>query len=128
MFNPDEAQYANSILCQLPYPTDDTRLIIEAAQRCIAQLYRLGFAYAKAETLLLDLCQRKQYTTDLFAPEQPVRTDRLMSVLDLINHKWGRGTFHPARLKTNPEWGMRHEMLSPSYTTNLRQLWSVAAR
>jgi len=128
MFNPDEAKYANGILCQLPYPTDDTRLITEAAQRCITQLYRSGFAYAKAEILLLDLCQRNQYTTDLFAPEQPARTDRLMSVLDQINHKWGRGTLHPARLKPNPDWGMRQEMLSPSYTTDLRQLWSVAAR
>jgi DNA polymerase V len=127
MFNPEEAKYANGLLCQLPYPTDDTRLIIEAAQDGIARLYRPGFAYAKVEVLLLGLCQRTEYTTDLFAPEQPVRVSQLMSVLDQVNDRWGRGTLRPARLKANPEWGMRRELLSPAYTTKLGELWTVSA-
>ncbi|UQW77188.1 hypothetical protein [Pseudomonas avellanae] len=31
MFNPDEAKYANGILVELPYPTNDVRLITKAA-------------------------------------------------------------------------------------------------
>ncbi|MGK4361502.1 DinB/UmuC family translesion DNA polymerase [Ectopseudomonas chengduensis] len=42
MFNPSEAKYANSLLCQLPYPTDDTRLIIATAREGISRLYRNG--------------------------------------------------------------------------------------
>ena len=38
MFNPTEAIYANGLLCQLPYPTDDTRLIIAAARESITRL------------------------------------------------------------------------------------------
>ena len=127
MFNPDEARYANGMLCQLPYPTDDTRLICQAAQQCLAQLYRPGFAYAKAQVLLLGLCQRNEYTTDLFAPEQPVRVDRLMGVMDQINSKWGRGTLHPGRLQPSPDWGMRQQLLSPAFTTQLNGLWKIAA-
>lgn len=128
MFNPDEARYAKGGVCQLPYPTDDTRLISQAAQHCMARLYRPGFAYAKAQVLLLGLCQRNEYTTDLFAPEQPARVDRLMRVLDQINGKWGRGTLHPATVQPNPGWRMRREMVSPAYTTKVSELLVVSAR
>lgn len=128
LFNPDEARHASGGLCQLPYPTDDTRLISQTAQQCVARLFRPGFAYAKAQVLLLGLCQRNEYTTDLFAPEQPVRVDRLMNVLDRINGRWGSGTLRPARLQREPGWSMRREMLSPAYTTRLDELWAVAAR
>lgn len=122
MFNPNEAKYANGLLCQLPYPTDDTRLIIAAAQEGIKRLYREGFSYAKAQVLLLDLCKRDEYTQDLFAPEQPARTEKLMSTLDAINGRWGRGTLQPGRITKATEWAMRREMLSPAYTTNWNSL------
>ncbi|MFG4112581.1 DUF4113 domain-containing protein, partial [Pseudomonas aeruginosa] len=47
--------------------------------------------------LLLDLCRKNEYTPDLLAPEQPIRTERLMSTLDAINSRWGRGTLQPGR-------------------------------
>lgn len=55
MFNPDEAKYANGVLVELPYPTDDTRLLTKAAQESVERVYREGFRYSKAEVLLLDL-------------------------------------------------------------------------
>lgn len=128
MFNPNEAKYANGLLCQLPYPTDDTRLIIAAAHEGIGRLYREGFSYAKAQVLLLDLCRRDEYTQDLFAPEQPVRTERLMSTLDAINSRWGRGTLQPGRISKATEWAMRRDMLSPAYTTCWDGLLKVHAR
>src|SRR5690606_39641703 len=30
MFNPNEAKFAKGIICELPFPSDDTRLIIKA--------------------------------------------------------------------------------------------------
>jgi len=128
MFNPIEAKYANGLLCQLPYPTDDTRLIIAAAREGISRLYRDGFSYAKAQVLLLDLCRRDEYTQDLFAPEHPVKTERLMNTLDAINNRWGRGTLQPGRIAKKSEWTMRRELLSPSYTTDWSELLVVKAR
>mgnify|MGYP003471075944 FL=1 len=78
--------------------------------------------------LLLGLCQRNEYTIDLFAPQQPVRVDRLMRVLDQINNKWGRDTLHPATVQPNPGWSMRREMVSPAYTTKVSELLVVSAR
>ena len=127
MFNPDEVKYAKGINCELPYPTDDTRLVIRAALAGLDHLFREGFAYAKAEILLLDLHQRGEFTDDMFAQVQPVEAEQVMGVLDEINAKWGRGTLRPGRVPVAPGWGMKREMMSPSYTTRWDQLWRVKA-
>ena len=125
MFNPDEARYAQGVLVELPYPTNDTLLLTRAATEAVERIYRPGFRYSKAEVLLLDLRQPGEFTDDLFAVTQPVACDRLMSVLDEINGKYGRGTMHTATVPRTPDWGMRREMMSRSYTTRIDQLWKV---
>ncbi|MFJ3115013.1 translesion error-prone DNA polymerase V subunit UmuC [Pseudomonas protegens] len=126
MFNPEEAKYANGVLVELPYPTNDVRLMTKMAVEALDRVFRPGFKYSKAEVLLLNLCQPSEYTGDLFAVAQPSETDKVMKVLDQINSRWGRGTLRAASVPTNPDWGMRREMMSQSYTTKLDQLWKVS--
>ncbi len=128
MFNPDEAKYANGVLIEMPYPTDDVRLLTEAAVGAVERVFRPGFKYSKAEVMLVSLCQTGEYTDDLFASSQPVETTRVMAVLDEINGRWGRGMLRAASVPRNPDWGMRREMMSQSYTTRLDQLWTVNCR
>lgn len=128
MFNPSEGKYARGVICQLPYPTDDTRLLIQAAAEGLERIYLAGYSYSKAEVLLMNLCQRGEYTPDLFAPGRDISSERVMGVLDQINAKWGRGTLRPATVPATPEWGMRRELLSPAYTTRVDELWRVSAR
>ncbi|MGY3296722.1 DNA polymerase V [Pseudomonas sp. TE6288] len=125
MFNPDEAKYAKGALVELPYPTNDTLLLTRAATEAAGQVYRSGFRYSKAEVLLMDLRQPGEFSDDLFAVTQPVACDRLMSMLDEINGKYGRGTMRTASVPDSPDWGMRREMMSRSYTTRIDQLWRV---
>lgn len=128
MFNPEEAKYAKGVVCELPYPTDDTRLITKAAVNGLAEVFREGFAYSKAEILLMDLRQRGEYTEDLFAEAKPANAERVMGVLDQINSRWGRGTLRPASVPVAPGWGMRRELMSQSYTTKWAELWHVDCR
>jgi DNA polymerase V len=125
MFNPDEAKYANGIMVELPYPTNDVRMLTRAVMQAVDHIYRIGFKYSKAEVLLMDLRQPGEYTDDLFAEVQPAISDKLMSVLDEINGRWGRGTLRTASVPANPDWAMRRELMSQSYTTRLDQLWTV---
>lgn len=128
MFNPDEAKYANGVVIDLPYPTDDVRLLTTAAVDALDRVFRPGFSYSKAEVLLLNLCQQGEYTDDLFAISQPTDATRVMAVLDEINGRWGRGTLRSASVPRNPDWGMRREMMSQSFTTRLDQLWTINCR
>lgn len=125
MFNPDEAKYANGVVVDLPYPTDDVRLLTKVAAESLDKVFRPGFNYSKAEVLLMSLCHQGEYTDDLFAESQPVASGRVMDVLDAINSRWGRGTLRLASVPQSPEWGMRREMMSQSFTTRLDQLWTV---
>lgn len=128
MFNPGEARYANGILVEMPYATNDTLLLTNAATQAVEHIYREGYRYSKAEILLLDLRQPGEYTGDLFATTQPKKSQDLMDTLDSINARWGRGTVRTAAAPTDPEWGMRREFMSQSYTTRIDQLWTVSAR
>lgn len=128
MFNPDEPKFAKGVVCELPYPTDDTRYITRAAIAGLEHVYREGFSFSKAEVLLMDLRQRGEYTDDLFVETQPAASERVMSVLDAINAKWGRNTLRPGRVPTEPDWGMRRDMMSQSFTTRIDQLWLVQCK
>ncbi|MGE8067096.1 Y-family DNA polymerase [Pseudomonas sp. NPDC089569] len=125
MFNPDEAQYAQGVLVELPFPTCDTRLMTRLAADAVGKIFRPGFRYSKAEVLLMDLRQPGEFTDDLFAHTQSVECDQLMSVMDKINDRWGRGTLRAASVPASPDWGMRRELMSQSYTTRLEELWTV---
>jgi len=127
MFNPEEAKYANGALVELPYPTNDVRLMTKAATEAVNRLFRPGFKYSKAEVLLLDLRQPGEFTDDLFAASQPVAAEKVMGVLDEINEKWGRGTLRSASVPTAPGWAMRRDIMSRSFTTKIDQLWTVKA-
>ena len=126
MFNPTEAQYANGVVVDLPYPTDDVRLLTKTATEAVDRVFRPGYRYSKAEVMLLNLCQPGEYTDDLFASNQPTASTKVMSVLDEINNRWGRGTLRVASVPTNPEWAMQRSLMSQSYTTKLDQLWRIS--
>ncbi|MNF64747.1 DNA polymerase V subunit UmuC [compost metagenome] len=78
--------------------------------------------------MLLSLCQPGDYTDDLFAVSQPAEATKVMAVLDKINGRRGRGMLRAASVSSNPDWGMRREMMSQSFTTRLDQLWTVQCR
>jgi DNA polymerase V len=126
MFNPDEAKYARGVVVTLPYPTDDVRLLTKAAVDAVDSVFQPGFRYSKAEVMLLDLRQPGEFSDDLFAINQPVQATKVMSVLDEINQRWGRGTLRAASVPVNPAWGMRRELMSQGYTSRLDQLWRVS--
>lgn len=101
------------------------RLLTKAAVDVLERVFRPGFNYSKAELMLLNLCQPGEHTDDLFAITQPAAATRVMKVLDEINGRWGRGTIRASIVPSNPDWGMRWEMMSQSYATKLDQLWKV---
>jgi len=125
MFNPNERHYSNAMVMQFTRPTDDTRELLAAGRDAVAALYEPGYAYAKAEILLMDLSDRGVKTGDLFAPAPREHSEELMSVMDAINRRMGRGTVRPAVVPGRVKWAMAQNMKSPEYTTNLDELWQI---
>ncbi|VCU67910.1 impB/mucB/samB family C-terminal domain-containing protein [Pseudomonas synxantha] len=50
VFYPEEAKYANGVLVELPYPTDDARLLTKAVVDALDRVFRPEFNYIKAES------------------------------------------------------------------------------
>nr|WP_254722342.1 Y-family DNA polymerase [Gilvimarinus xylanilyticus] len=118
----DKNHYARSCTIQLPYPTDDTRLIVAAAQRGAKHLFKEGYQFLKSGVGLVDIVDKTYLQSDMFTPAQPPKADALMSVMDSINAKYGTGSVHTAAEGVKKKWAMRQSYRSPSYTTSWNAL------
>ena len=116
-----------SDVVQLPYPTDDTRIITHAARNAAKKLYREGHAYLKAGVGLIDIIDKKDYQFDLFNSGQPERADKLMRIIDTINRTEGKGAVFLAAQGVNKPWYMRQQYTSPQYTTKWNDIPVVKA-
>ena len=115
----DLQQYTPSILVQLPHASDDGRIIAQAAQAGLEQIWRNGYRFMKAGVMMLDLVPRDERHADIFdeqAPQQE-RADKLNALLDQLNRKMGRGTVRLGDTKKSAPWKLKADMLTPRYTT-----------
>lgn len=115
-----EKSYFNSLSKALAYPTNDVRMIIEAANLLADHLYLAGFEYSKVGVGLLDLCSGSYQQQDLFGIAQSEQSKALMAVCDQINERYGAGTTFIAQQGIAREWQMLRSMQSPCYTTRLK--------
>lgn len=132
-----DRQHAPSATLPLPQPTADTRMLISAAVRALRGIVQGGFNYVKAGVMLVDLqpLGREQATLELFEPPTPPtepargRTD-LMSALDTLNQRFGRGAVTVASAARRPgpnAHASRQERRSPRYTTRLDEIVTARA-
>ncbi|WP_137887706.1 translesion error-prone DNA polymerase V subunit UmuC [Pseudomonas sp. 2FE] len=117
-FDTTGEHYSASRIVAMPYPTDDTRDLTNAALSGLRALFRAGPRYAKAGVILSQFVERGSITDDLFAPKPRPNSEQLMRVMDAINAKQGRGTLRLACDPVGGSWSMRRELLSPAYTTS----------
>jgi len=126
-----DPQYSRSITVPMRRPTSDTAAILEAALAGLRAIYQLGFNYAKAGVMLLelqsDLIQQGELDWD---DDTGKDRGRLMSSLDTLNHRFGRGTVKMASAGLQGErrvWSMKQERRTPAYTTCLADMPTVKA-
>jgi DNA polymerase V len=91
-FSATQPFYANRATVTLPYPTDFTPDLIEAATQLLERLYRPGVHYQKCGVMLLDLSPATQVQADLFDPRDRAREAWLMRALDALNADYGART------------------------------------
>ena len=120
-----EAQYSRSIVVPLRRPSADTGAIVQAAVLGLQAIYRPGYKYAKAGVMLLDLrpdsvVQGELDLGDGDTTDELADKSRLMTALDTINQRFGRGTMKMASAGLDGDhrvWTMRQERRTPEYTT-----------
>ncbi|MBK8639301.1 MAG: Y-family DNA polymerase [Chromatiaceae bacterium] len=127
-FKPGAPQYHPGATVPLSWPTADTSRLLKAARVALGQIFREGYAYKRAGVVLLDLAPVGAVTGDLFAAASavpPERRERLMTTLDGINTRWGRGTVRYLAEGLVQPWQMKRQRMTPRYTTCWAELPGV---
>ena len=116
-------QYSQGMMVGLPYPTNDTRILVEAVLSCLRHIYRAGYEYQKAGVMLGNISPEGVGQRELFAePIATLSNSKLMATLDRINLKMGKGTMKMASDGIEQSWQMKTESKSPAYTTRWSEL------
>lgn len=111
--------YYSACTQPLAHPTNDTRVITQAAIAVAKRLFIRGLAYNKTGVGLLELSSSEQAQGDLFSGPSSQAASALMAVLDAANSKYGQSTLFLAREATAQKWQMARQFKSPAYTTRI---------
>jgi DNA polymerase V len=119
-------RFHRSVIVPLRRPTADTAHLVQAASAGMRQIYESGYQLIKAGVMLLDLVPGSVHQAELdLEPEVGRDRTRLMTALDALNGRYGKGTLHVASTGLpdhTRQWGMRQERRTPHYTTNLNDI------
>lgn len=117
-----DPQYSRSTTVPLRRPSADTAVIVTAALAGLRAIYQPGFKYAKAGIMLMELQPDTVQQIELDLQDDDVQEDRgrLMTALDTLNQRYGRGTVLMASAGLAGDrraWSMKQERRTPGYTT-----------
>lgn len=124
-FREQDAQYMPTQRVTLPVATSDTAKLIAAAHAALSAIWRDGYRYKKAGVMLVNLVKASMVGEGLFDERDAPRSLARMKMLDGLNSRFGRDAVCFGRTHAHRPWLMRHEMLSPQYTTDWDDLLAV---
>jgi DNA polymerase V len=118
-FRSQDLQYGGSTVIPLSNASAHARLLVRAALFGLKKIYRGGFAYKKANVMLMEIGEAQVAQGSLLLePSLGARSKRLMQARDMLNARYGRNTlsvFSSSVLKPWPCAGkdvavLHHEM------------------
>ena len=121
-FRDEDAQYANSVVVKLPFPTSSGIEIVNFAVQGLKAIFKTGIGYKRAGVVLMDFVQDNEYQQSLFFNSNPKHAP-LMQAIDNLNDKFGTKVRLAVMDKRTHK--MHQEKLSPKYTTSLKGIITV---
>lgn len=97
--------------------------IVQYALQALRSIYRSGHDYKKAGVFLAGIVPDHQVQQSLFEPSSD--DSLLMKTMDRLNARFGSGKVQVASAGTKKPWKLKREMLSPLYTTSLKDIIQV---
>ena len=128
-FLPLEPQF-NPCLGMDITPTNFTPALCAAADNVLRKIYRKGYSFKKVGVMLLEITPERetQLCFDSLPATEVDRRRKLMSAMDALNQKFGRGTLRVASAGVDDSpWRMRQDLKSRNYTTKWADIPEVAA-
>ena len=126
-FRRSVTQHHESITYHFSNPSNDTRFFIRTSFSILKKMFKDKILYHKAGIILQDLIPEDEYQQELFPEEERDKSRKLMSAIDELNHKMGRGTLIYASEGIKKNWASKSFKKSNAYTTQWDQIPIVKA-
>ena len=123
--------FSNDPQCQrhgairLMVPSSAGNELIHWTTAVAEKLFREGYRYKKAGVIVSEIVSDSARQKNLFYKPDTVRDDRVSSVMDKINHEFGRRTVQFAAEGIKTAWAPKFDSRSPRYTTRWDELLEV---
>ena len=121
----NKPQYYNGITINFDIPTSNTLEIQRKVLWGLKQIFVQGYDYKKAGVSVMGIVGKNEIQGNLFAPEPDINAQKISSLMDKINAKFGKETVKFAIQGTNNVWKGNSNKLSPKYTTLWKDVLKV---
>lgn len=126
MHKKDQIQYCAHRIKSLSSPSFYNPDFINKAFEGLSEIYKSGLRYKKATVMLLGILPQNQIQLGLFERDENLNSKtKIMNVFDNINNRYGREIIKYGAVGIKQNWRMKHEMCSPRYTTEWRDLLKI---
>ena len=120
-------QYGKAASRSLVPSTDCDQDLISVGKKVLHKIFKPGYRYIKAGVVLDELNPNEFRQTDIYAPRDYSKFERLFEAVDSTNQHFGGGTLHFLSTGIAKGWTMKMDYRSPRYTTRWEELAVVRA-
>ena len=124
-FSEKDPQYVNSRHFKLPIPTSSTTELIEYSKLLLSEVYKKGYSYKKAGTIITEIIPDAPFQADLFDTVDRDKQKKIMTAVDNLNDSYGTYKVRVASQGYGKKWKLRNEKLSPCYTTKMDDIIKI---
>ena len=110
-------QYYNAITMNFEVPTSSTFDIQQKVLWGLKQIYKQGYDYKKAGVSVMGIVNKNEIQGNLFMPIDDGKSNKISSLMDKLNAKFGKETITFAIQGKNSAWKGNASKISPKYTT-----------
>lgn len=126
-FATNQPQYSNQRVIQLPVPTNDSSELINFALQGLKSIFKEGYRFKKAGVIVGEIVPERPLQGDLFDIRNREKYNKVMTVMDTLNARYGRQKVKIASQGFDRKWKLKNEKLSPCYSTNISDIMEVKA-
>ncbi len=115
-------QHYPSITVKVPFAANSSHQLTRVAVQAIRAIWQPGYNYLKTGVRATGIIPENEVQYSLFTNYEHSREQKLASLIDDLNDRYGRGTLRLAVDSFERKWAMKQEYLSKQYTTDWRDI------
>lgn len=125
LYREDLPAYVASHTTSLPVATNSTIELTHYALLTLREIFKTGYSYLKAGVIVTGIVPENMIQSNLFDRIDRCKHKQLMETLDSISLKYGKDTVRLASQGYDTQWHMQRNLLSPCYSTNLKDAITI---